>query len=118
MAAKVLSISYDEPLLKTREMILTQAGYEVTSALGFPEALKYCNERAYDLVIMGQSIPRRDKQSMLEKVRRFDGVPVLAFRLHGEEPMLGVDYSIENSEGPAALLSTIKKAVSAKRKKK
>jgi DNA-binding response OmpR family regulator len=118
MAKKILSVSYDEPLLTTREMLLAQAGYQVTSALGFDQALKHCSERSYDLVIMGQSIPLRDKQSLLEAVRKFDGVPVLGLRLHGEGPMAGVDYSIENSEGPAALLGAVKKTLGANPKKK
>jgi len=115
--AKILSISYDEPLLTTREMILTQAGYKVTSALGFDEALKHCSARAYDLVILGHSIPRRDQQSLLEAVRKFDGVLVLGLRLHGEGPVPGVDHSIENSEGPAVLLNAVKKGLGSKRKK-
>lgn len=118
MAKKILSISFDEPLLTTREMILTRAGYEVTSALGFDEALKQCSAHAFDLVILGHSIPRKNKQSLLEAVRNFDGVPVLSLRRPGEDAITGPDYSLENSDGPAVLLGAVKKALGAKKNKK
>ena len=116
MAKKILSISYDEPLLTTREMLLAQAGYEVTSALGFDEAMKHCEGPAYDLVILGHSIPRRDTQDLLRQVRRSAKVPVVSLRRYGEDPTPGADYSVENSEGPQVLLGAVKKALGARRK--
>ncbi|HLJ78747.1 MAG TPA: hypothetical protein VKT75_15105 [Acidobacteriaceae bacterium] len=36
--ARILSISYDPVLLRTRELLLQQMGHDVTSAEGFAEA--------------------------------------------------------------------------------
>jgi hypothetical protein len=35
--ALILSVSYDESLLRTREMLLESEGYNVISALGFDD---------------------------------------------------------------------------------
>jgi hypothetical protein len=40
---RILSISYDQALLVTRQLILEQQGYEVSSAFGFAEAMEICS---------------------------------------------------------------------------
>ena len=40
MSHRILSISYDGPLLVTRQMLLQAYGYDVASAEGFAEALE------------------------------------------------------------------------------
>jgi hypothetical protein len=52
---RILSISYDEPLLVTREMMLEQAGFTVTSALGFTEAIEKCNSGFLTTIITKSS---------------------------------------------------------------
>jgi YesN/AraC family two-component response regulator len=36
--ARILSVSYDQPLMRTRQMLLETKGYEVVSAIGFANA--------------------------------------------------------------------------------
>jgi DNA-binding response OmpR family regulator len=55
MKPRILSISYDLPLLRTRQLMLTQEGYDVVSAEGFAEALEHCSEK-FDLVQNEQSL--------------------------------------------------------------
>jgi len=112
---KILSISYDESLLITRQMLLEQAGYEVLSALGFTEALKHCNGEGFSLVTIGHSIPRSDKESLVAAVKAGCKAPILSLRRHGDLPVPGADHSIEVMEGPAALLAAVAKTL--KRKK-
>ena len=69
-APSVLSISYDESLLRTRERILKAAGFDVTSALGFTEASAHCGKSSFDLVIIGHSLPRTDKAALVQEIRR------------------------------------------------
>src|SRR3954466_11979151 len=60
---RVLCISYDESLLLTRKMILEQAGFEVTPALGFAEAMEACrNEPGFELIVIGHSMPARTRR--------------------------------------------------------
>jgi hypothetical protein len=40
MSKRILSVSYDEVLLATRQMLLAKNGYEVISILGFTEAVE------------------------------------------------------------------------------
>jgi len=70
MKKRILSISYDPSLLQTRHWILEQAGYEVSSAFGFAEAVEVCQTRHdFDLVLMGHSMPQKDKMALFEALR-------------------------------------------------
>src|SRR6185312_11003744 len=46
MSKRILSVSYDVSLLNTRQMLLQQQGYTVTSWLGFTAALAACKSGA------------------------------------------------------------------------
>jgi DNA-binding NtrC family response regulator len=114
---KILSISYDEPLLATRQMILENAGYEVVSALGFTEAIAKSKGQKFDLAIVGHSIPMTDKTAMAKTIKQDCHCPIVSIRRHGYEPMRESDYSIDAIDGPEALLVTIRQAFKDKKKK-
>ena len=84
MPKRILSVSYDEPLLKTREMLLQRQGYAVTSALGYIDAIESCKPPQFDLLILGHSIPDNDKKQLMNAFRRVGSAPILALRRHGE----------------------------------
>lgn len=88
MRKRVLSISYDQPLLVTRQMLLEQAGYEVVSALGYAEALEVCTgNHDFDLIVMGHSIPQKDKIAMISTLRSKYSAPLLSILRHGESSL-------------------------------
>jgi DNA-binding response OmpR family regulator len=93
--ARILSISYSSALLRTRQLVLESKGYTVTSALGFTEAIEYCRTADYDLVIMGHSIPHRDKEQIIKELRNVCSTPVLALRKPNEEPFKIADYDLD-----------------------
>ena len=105
-----MSISYDEPLLVTREMMLTQAGFVVTSALGFTEALEKCN-RGFDLFMIGHSIPIKDKAALVAAIRKHSRSPILSIRRHGFNPLPEADLSVDAQDGPQALLDAVMAAL-------
>jgi len=107
-APSILSISYDESLLRTREWLLRASGYLVTSALGFTEAAVHCSNSAFDLVIIGHSIPRNDRVALIEQVRAHNHTRILSLRRQGEEPIAGVHHSVESAEGPDVLIAAVK----------
>jgi CheY-like chemotaxis protein len=108
----ILSISYDEPLLVTRELMLKQTGYDVSSAFGFAEALEICSNRHdFDLVLMGHSMPQKDKAALLATLRTKCSAPLLSIRRHDENPLPDADYSVDALDGPEALLHAIKSAL-------
>lgn len=94
-ALSVLSISCDESLLRTREWILKAAGFDVTSALGFAQATAHCNNNGFDLVIVGHSLPRSDKATLVREIRSHNHSRILGLCRHGEEPVPGMDHSVD-----------------------
>jgi DNA-binding response OmpR family regulator len=77
-AKRILLISYDEQLLIARRMLLEREGYNVSSALGLKEALANCNDGAFDLLLLGHSIPITDKGGLIRTFRAHSSAPVLS----------------------------------------
>ena len=105
----ILNISYNDPILRTRHAILEQAGYGVVSALGFAEALELFtkSKRTFDLVILGPSLPQKDKAALIPAARDLCKCPVLSLRRPNSEPHPDADYSVDSGEGPEVLLATL-----------
>lgn len=109
---RILSISYDQPLLQTRHMLLENAGYEVTSALGYAEALEVCSaSQHFDLVVMGHSMPQKDKTALLAALRANCTAPLLSIRRHGDGPLPESKISVDSLDGPVVLLDAVKEAL-------
>lgn len=112
MNKHILSVSYDQPLLVTRQMILEQAGYVVSSAFGFSEALEICQTKHdFDLILMGHSMPQKDKIALLAALRPKCQAPLLSILRHGDSPISQADYSVDSNDGPAALLAAVHEAL-------
>jgi CheY-like chemotaxis protein len=112
MKKHILSISYDESLLVTRQMILETAGFDVSSALGFAEALELCRKDPnFDLVLMGHSIPRKDKSALIAALRPACKAPVLSVRRHGDPPLPEANCSVDSFDGPQVLLDAVHSAL-------
>lgn len=100
--ARILSVSYDELLLRMRHLLLEHEGYGVVSSSGFTESLQFCNRGGFDLFVLGHSIPHSDKQQLVEtfrSVNRTAGVISLR-RNPAEQLVLGADYHIEPDPEP------------------
>lgn len=105
-SSKVLSITYEEPLMQTREMILHKAGFDVTSGLGFVEAQALCTERQFDLVIIGHAIPTKDKLALIQCAKQ-GGARVLCLRNPNDPVLPQADYSTDRTD-PDGLIEAIK----------
>jgi DNA-binding response OmpR family regulator len=111
--ARILSVSYDELLLRTRHMLLQQAGYEVVSSLGFTESLQHCKQGNVDLFILGHSIPYSDKQQLVESFRGVCPAPIISLRRNlGEQLVEGANHHIEPD--PEPLLDLVDRILSGK----
>jgi DNA-binding NtrC family response regulator len=84
MSKRILSVSYDAVLLATREMLLGQKGYNVTSALGFTASAEHCKNGSFDLFILGHSIPYKDKLNLIEMFQSNCHAPTLSLERFGE----------------------------------
>ena len=93
--SRILSVSYDVTLLRTRQMLLERAGYSVISVSGLKEALEKCRSEVCDLVILGHSIPRSDKEQIISALREHCPAPVLALLRPWEAPLQEAVESID-----------------------
>jgi DNA-binding NtrC family response regulator len=108
--ARIVSVSYDETLLLTRELLLKGAGHEVTSCLGYVDALNGANS-ACDVAIIGHSIPKQDKLDMIAAFRRNQPKAVIVALTRGGEPRLNeVDVYVTPGD-PEELIGTIRRIV-------
>ncbi len=105
--ARILSITYDETLLKTREMILESAGHRVTSALGLNDGREACGKVGFDLFILGHSIPEADKVELVACFRAANPeAQVIALTRAGEPRLKEVDTYL-NPGDPEELIRAI-----------
>lgn len=100
--ARILSISYDDTLLRTRHLLLESAGHTVTSAVGYHDAVIACATVA-ELLIIGHSIPKNDKVGIIRCFR--DGL-VVALTRANEPRLKEVDTYINPGE-PEELITAI-----------
>jgi DNA-binding NtrC family response regulator len=110
---RVLSLSYDHVLLKTRNMLLEREGYEVVSADSLATGLAACHTGHFDVFVLGHSIPSSDKRQMVEAFRQAcPGVVISLRRNTGEGLVDGADFHIDPD--PESLLATIASIVKMK----
>lgn len=105
--ARILSISYDEALLFTRELMLKGAGHTVTSALGLHDARESSSRGPFDLAIIGHSIPAHDKIEFIAAFRLANPQAlVIALTRAGEERLSQVDMYVYPGD-PEGLIRSI-----------
>jgi|SRR5581483_3728936 len=108
---RILSISYDYNLLATRRLMLEEAGYEVISAEGFTEATERC-EANFDLIIIGHSIPQKDKRAIVAECRKHGCfAPIVSLLRFGEKPIPEAAFGLDPGN-PWELLKAIDQILS------
>jgi DNA-binding NtrC family response regulator len=111
--ARILSLSYDDVLLRTRNMLLEREGYKVVSASNLETGIAACESGPFDVFVLGHSIPIADKQEMVQAFRRrCPGVIISLRRGLGDELVVGADFHIDPD--PEQLLSRIASIVKEK----
>jgi len=66
--ARILHVGTNDAVMTTRRAILQRAGHEVTLAHNVREVLAACMANGFDVVILGQSLPPREKQRVVHTV--------------------------------------------------
>ena len=97
--------------MRTRHYIFEQAGFEVVSALGFSEAIAHCAEGKFDVVVLGHTLPPKDKTALVSALRDRCHCPVLSIRKPGQGKDPDADYSVDAGEGPEAMLAALREAL-------
>ena len=108
---KILSVSAHESLALTRFLLLSAAGFQVSSALSVKEAIQFCKTGSFNLVVIGHSLPVKEKQVLLKEVRRHSAAPVLGLYHRGEGQLADADYVLDSTDGPAALLEMVNRII-------
>jgi DNA-binding response OmpR family regulator len=106
---KILLVSYERALLKTRMMLLQSTGYQVVIADNIGAARDICRTISFDLVIIGHSIPSSDQAELAAVVRQdCPGVPLMVIlRSELENNAAGFEYTVNAQDGPGVLLNVV-----------
>jgi DNA-binding response OmpR family regulator len=104
MRRRILSVSYDPPLLRTRQMMLESQGHEVISCATIDESLRHCSNSNFDLFILGHSIPSLDQHQLIESFRRYNSAPIISLMRSAEAKTAGADYHIRPDPEPLLTL--------------
>ena len=112
-ARRILSISYDAVLLRTREMILARAGYAVSSVSNLGDALQQCATDHFDAVIVGHTLQTKDKRAIVAALKDNCSAPVLVLLRAGEARIPGADSCVVAADGPAVMLDALRQLLSA-----
>ena len=104
----ILSISYDESLARTRELILDAAGIEVHTALDIQKAMWLFEKNRYDLIILGHSIPLDERRLIAQRLRAVSSTPILAISRAGERSTVPAEHHVNAADGPRRLLNVVR----------
>lgn len=90
----ILSVSWDESLLRTRELILKEEGHKVVSALGLAAGLQQCQTGPpFDMLLLGHSLTPLEKEALIAAFRAGCTAPVVALS-RGPEYVSNADFEI------------------------
>jgi DNA-binding response OmpR family regulator len=92
-AKTVLCVSWIPSLATTREMLLTQAGYKVITAIGMDQAVSRRAEA--DLLVLGHSLPRDEKQALIQWFKEYSDSPILSLLKPLQDKLPGADVGVE-----------------------
>jgi DNA-binding response OmpR family regulator len=111
--ARILSVSYDQPLMKTRQLLLEREGYEVVSVGTYGASLDECKKGGFDVFILGHSIPPADQENLVREFRQACSAPIISLRRNpGQEMVRGANFHIEPD--PEPLLKVIEEIVASR----
>ena len=109
MAVSVLHVAYYPTLLQTRQAMLEQDGYVVTSALGNDQAIALADGR-FDLVVVGFSAGYAERGRIVRWFKQhLPTIPVVALLAHSGEHFPDADC-VTLSEDPRVWLSAVREA--------
>ena len=105
----IICISWNKNLGRTRELLLRSAGYPVLSAVRQTAARSACQEDAA-LLVLGHSVPRTEKRSLIDCFRLHSKAPVLSLLRGGEEKIPEATFGVDASD-PSEFLRVVRNIV-------
>jgi two-component system sensor histidine kinase/response regulator len=86
MGKSILAIDDDQNILNLEKTILEQKGFEVTLAVGGPEALELLSKQRFDLILLDVMMPDMDGFEVCRRIKedtRLKEVPVIFLTAKG-----------------------------------
>ena len=109
----VLTVSHDEPLLRTWALLLQSRGYEVASLNPLNATMDKSRQPGFDVLVLDGSVPSMDKRRMIDIFRNSCDSPIIAVPSIGDDQEAdGADYHVEPD--PELLLECIADVISKK----
>jgi CheY-like chemotaxis protein len=108
-AKGVVCVSWIPELAATRELLLRQVGYQVTTILGKRELSRLSDITKSDLLVLAHSVPREEKLEALSVFRHHCQAPVLSLLRPYQAKLPGVEYGVE-AFSPRAFLDAVASA--------
>lgn len=110
-AKHVVCVSWIPVLAETRELLLKEAGWRVTTILGAEQTNKLRNLSQADLLVLAHSVPRVEKQSVLELFRRKCKAPILSLLGPNQKKLPEADFAVE-AMNPADFIRVVRQILS------
>ncbi len=96
--AKLLVCDDEEGLRAVIKRYAVFEGYEVTEAKNGMEAIAYCKEQKFDIIIMDVMMPELDGFSAVREIRKLTATPVIMLSARGEEydKIIGFEVGVDD----------------------
>lgn len=111
-ARLILSVSWDERLLRTRQMVLESVGWQVVTTTDTVDALRWLGEQNFDVVVMGHSIPYAERVPLMQKMKIVKpDVPIVMMCIQGDNAFRRevADARVGSLDGPVVLINAIRR---------
>ena len=90
---RIICVSWNEALGKSRELLLRSLGVTVCSGLYEREARSVCQQDA-DLLVLGHSVPKDEKRLLIEVFRKHSDAPVLSLLQAGDRKLPEATFGV------------------------
>ena len=115
--ANILCIGIDESSMTARSSALQRAGHTVSQARDIRQVEAACSGIQFDVVLIGQSLPAKEKLRVYETVRQSNcGAKILELHTGSEPELTGTDDALRVSSGVPEALVEIVNRLTARRK--
>ena len=111
-APTILSVSGNETLLRSRQMVLESVGWHVVTTTHAVEGLLWLANRDFDAIVLGHSIPPPERISLAQKMKAIrPNVPIVMVCLHGDNAFSSkvADARVGSLDGPVVLINAIRR---------
>jgi len=98
MAYSILIADDDAEIRQLLHLYLEKDGYQVYEAVNGVEALKICDEKQIDMILLDVMMPELNGYQVIQKIRKDNNIPVIMISAKGqdEDKILGLDLGADD----------------------